>query len=516
MGIVGGKTKTEVCSGQITVFLSLILVLVLSLVLTVAEAARIQAVKIHIENVASMGLESVFAEYDRDLLEEYELFFVDGAYGGEYFAKKNIASHLSSYMEYNYMPCKGSILANSMDLLKAVPEKVWVSGVMRATDYGGMVFRNQAADYMKNKTGIEVMERVFSMIQIKNGSEKSAEAYSENSRENPEKRKELEEEAAMQEETAAQEETEVRTSDKENDKEEDPSASVEKLKKLSILNLVMKKPEDVSKKKIALTNLPSRRQLPKEEMPLGENPETSWKLTEILFNEYIMEKFTTEADPALKGALDYEIEYILFGKESDIKNLQETAKMLLLMREGVNFLYLTGDKIKSKEAYLLALAVVGITGFLPLVKAVQMSILLAWAYGESVIDVRCLMSGGRLPFIKTEKDWHLKLDNLSQLQKNLDRDIDENSSNPDYEDYLRILLYAEKKDKKPLRCLDIIEEEMQKKKGTENFKVENCIAGAEVSMSWKADSLFLSFPFLKEKQYLSGGYYFTIEKRYVY
>ena len=63
--------------GYITVFLTLSLTLILSLVFTVIEGARISAIRMKFECVADIGMNSVLAEYHRELLEQYELLFVD-------------------------------------------------------------------------------------------------------------------------------------------------------------------------------------------------------------------------------------------------------------------------------------------------------------------------------------------------------------------------------------------------------------------------------------------------------
>lgn len=63
--------------GYITVFLSLSLTLILSLVFTVIEGARISAIRMKFECVADIGMNSVLAEYHRELLKQYDLLFVD-------------------------------------------------------------------------------------------------------------------------------------------------------------------------------------------------------------------------------------------------------------------------------------------------------------------------------------------------------------------------------------------------------------------------------------------------------
>ena len=55
--------------GELTVFLSFVFLLLLALVGAVLESASIQMLKNEKRADASMATESVFAEYQRDLLE---------------------------------------------------------------------------------------------------------------------------------------------------------------------------------------------------------------------------------------------------------------------------------------------------------------------------------------------------------------------------------------------------------------------------------------------------------------
>ena len=82
--------------GYITVFLSLSLALLLSLVFTVIEGARISAIRMKFECVADIGMNSVLAEYHRELLKQYDLLFVDTSYGGGTASIGNTEAHLRS------------------------------------------------------------------------------------------------------------------------------------------------------------------------------------------------------------------------------------------------------------------------------------------------------------------------------------------------------------------------------------------------------------------------------------
>ena len=67
--------------GSITVFLALTLGLILSLLSSGLESARMAAARTQILNGMDIGLYSLFGQYDRFLLKNYDLFFLDGTQG---------------------------------------------------------------------------------------------------------------------------------------------------------------------------------------------------------------------------------------------------------------------------------------------------------------------------------------------------------------------------------------------------------------------------------------------------
>ena len=71
--------------GSITIFLALILSLILSLVSASIESVRMSAARTQILNSMDIGLYSLFGQYDRFLLKNYDLFFLDGTQGGTEF-----------------------------------------------------------------------------------------------------------------------------------------------------------------------------------------------------------------------------------------------------------------------------------------------------------------------------------------------------------------------------------------------------------------------------------------------
>ena len=57
----------------------------------------------------------------------------------------------------------------------------------------------------------------------------------------------------------------------------------------------------------------------------------------------------------------------------------------------------------------------GITGLAPLVYVMTFFIACIWALGESLVDVRTLLAGGKVPLIKDAGSWKMSLENLLEL-----------------------------------------------------------------------------------------------------
>ncbi|MBQ9504560.1 MAG: hypothetical protein IJU93_06080 [Lachnospiraceae bacterium] len=101
--------------GAITVFLSLILTMILSLISAVIESVRVSAIRSRIEMCTDMGLYSIFAEYNRELLKNYDLYYIDTSYGSSTPSLANTKEHLKDYLKYNFEPSKGQLSLGSVD-----------------------------------------------------------------------------------------------------------------------------------------------------------------------------------------------------------------------------------------------------------------------------------------------------------------------------------------------------------------------------------------------------------------
>jgi hypothetical protein len=199
-----------------------------------------------------------------------------------------------------------------------------------------------------------------------------------------------------------------------------------------------------------------------------------------------MQKLGNFMDPSQYG-LSYQIEYILAGKYSDRDNLASIAEELLLIREGVNLTSLMADSSKRAQAAALALAIASAFLVPPASGVIESALILCWSFAESVLDVRELFSGGKVPLVKSSAGWQLSLENLPYLLQEMDSARKNDQSGLSYEDYLQILLLAKGKSDKIMRGMDMIEASIRGQTGRSDFRLDSGLVAIEVSLDVKAN-----------------------------
>lgn len=92
-------------SASITVFLSLIFVLVAALVLTIAESARTVSQKLYMQSALNSAMESLFSEFHRPLWENYRIYALE--YRDDQLLQEELEGFMSIYTEAkDLFPCK--------------------------------------------------------------------------------------------------------------------------------------------------------------------------------------------------------------------------------------------------------------------------------------------------------------------------------------------------------------------------------------------------------------------------
>lgn len=430
--------------GEVTAYLSLIFILLISFVGGIMEAASVQMAKSYRRADMNRAIESVFAEYQKQLLEEYGIFALEGSYES------------GSYSE--------GTIKNRLDFYGAQGIRQSVSRIEFLTDHGAEAFCGQVEAYMKHKYGLNLLQDKIGMTDVWKQQEEQA--------------KDCEKDEIKQQKELSEllQENEGRLPAEEN-----PIEHVEQLKKSSLLDLIMPKDKPVSQKTIDLGDTLSFRELNCGYGDFSDVAEEGGTLTSLILGEYLLEQFSNGAGEPGAGALDYQLEYILAGKGSDRENLEAVAGKLILLRFVPNYMHLQGSSTKKAEAEALALTLCSLLAVPAITEAAAQVILLAWAYGESLMDMRSLLRGNKVPLVKTDDSWQLSLSGLMKLGQEGDlNDGKDTQGGLPYKEYLRILLFLEKKETTAMRALDMIEQNLRTEHGLAFFKADQCISKIEV------------------------------------
>ena len=435
--------------GSITVFLALTLGLILSLLSSGLESARMAAARTQILNGMDIGLYSLFGQYNKSFLKDFDLFAVDGACGGKEMNLASIYDNLESYM-------KPVMKQNSQ---KLSVQQGGISGYLLMTDSEGEVFYQQAVQYMKETLGSHGAKLLLNKIQDmqkktieaeRQGNEIESKGTIENY--------ESEMDTAQQKSQALLEEKKKQEQQNGQDgftdgkmlpsvTEKNPPAKVEnpipvirKVRKMGLLDLVLPFGKEVSDKKVKTKELVSGRKL-----ETGLAMEDSVKadgsmLSQVLYQQYLMEKLGNYIEPG-KSGLSYQIEYIIGKKNSDEANLKDVAKKLLMVREGLNVAYLVSDALMMGQIHAMAAAI----------------------------------------------NWQLSLQGLPALVDKLDTDRQNDVNGLSYEDYLQIFLLTTSKAQKVKGGMDMIESSFREMEDWNEFCLDHCITALEASVDVKAN-----------------------------
>lgn len=255
-----------------------------------------------------------------------------------------------------------------------------------------------------------------------------------------------------------------------------------------VCGLVLEK-DKISSKEISYADLAD------QNIAYGSGVEIKSDIKEAIYNEYVFMKFDSYTDYLQENSgqesgklLDYMVEYILYGENSDKKNISRCITELALLREGMNMAYLITDSSKRKEAEMLAASLVGFTGNIAVVKAAKYMIMGAWAFGESILELRQLYKGEKVEFIKTKENWKLSLDKLLNMDFSQSDYSKETDKGLLYEEYLRVLLLLGNPVKKYYRTMSAMELHMMEL-GFADFRMRNYIYAAEGDILYRISPL---------------------------
>ncbi len=483
-------TKNGSNKASITVFLALILSVLLSLICSSIQSVRMASCRTQILNGMDIGLYSLFGQYDKKLLEDYDLFALDGSMGGGSLNMAAISNNLESYMK--------PVLRQNGRKLKL--KQSGLTGYRLLTDDNGEVFFQQIVQYMRDTLGSQGVQLLLNKMsereqKTQEAGKKAGEAEAGNVVQQYDSAMD---QAAQNSQKAAEEAAKNQNGQFSSGEDtgntpaapsapavKNPITIIKRIMKMGILELVLPAGKGISAKEININTLLSGRELQKGmEMPDGVTAENGYAAS-VLFQQYLMNHLGNYADPSSAG-LAYQMEYVFSGKDTDIDNLKAVAEKLLFIREGVNIACLMADSSKRIQAEALAGAIAA--GFLipPAAVIIETALILCWAFAESVLDVRELFCGGKVPLVKTGDQWQISLENLPELMSGLDTFRKNDDKGMSYEDYLQVLILTVSKGKKVLRSMDMIENSIRNQ-GRPHFCMDSCIVALEAFADVRAE-----------------------------
>ena len=446
-------------SGQITLWIALCFLVFLGLYLVCLKSVQIQYQRKQAEQAVEAGVFSMFSEFEPHILEQYDLFYLDTSFGGRSERKDALCSHLWQFTVNNMTKVSGAP-RYGLSL-----QGVDIKSMVRATDGSGAAFYRQAVQVMKEKTGMPLAEDWILQ-----------DRFSMNAEENSRK---FQEDCETYEGRVRDYEDEDDEEDGESRKMDPEARQWDGLWNRFILSQAVPGDGVISEKAAAASLTPSHREL---SVGAGLPSGTENRLTEKQwFISYLCEYFT-DAEEMLKsrreeGYLDYQLEYMVAGKESDRENLEAVITRLLLLREGSNYLFLLSTPELRKKAEGLALLLAGMTGNLELVESLEHLILLSWAYGESLVEVRQLLGGFELAPVKSVQEWQVPLSGLLAALGDPGR-YDEQAKRQtgiSYEMCLRIFLSLESAERLSMRALDLVEGELRSTGRCPELHMDHCV-----------------------------------------
>lgn len=460
--------------GVITPFAAVSLILVISLLFTLLEGTRIGYGKVLSNQQAAYAAQSFLGQYDTELLTNYGVY---GVHGDLYSNREEILEQMSRFITpigaYSLLnPTNGQLQEMKYRLL---------------TDDGGKDFRKQAIESYLYELPQEIIDDLAQKYDfaIGIGDESTEKEILDDAWEAIEEAEELKNADTNRQRGIQQQKSYLQggSGEKSGNREEtteNPMDTMKTQKSSFTLSMVLPEGYQISNGTMDITQSLVKRELKKGTMGAAEDSSIDEK---IIFPFYLKKNFThalskqEEGVSSKENGLKYQLEYLLIGKSTDVKNLEGVVNRLILFREMVWFTYRVADSASRQQALSIATAIMSGVGVPALIEPVALGILLAWSYADAVKDTGKLMNGESVALIP-------KLGNSGKEESG---DAMKGLTFK-YEDYLLLFIALKDIDVVTLRTLDVVEQVL----GSEEreFCADQIITAVEGTLKYRYDFLF--------------------------
>lgn len=483
--------STEKCwlDGQITVFASLIFMMVVSVLLSQYKSALFYACYSDANQAAQLSVDAFLATYQRPLRDRYGILAVDAGYGSKTFAEEKIENLLLEVFNRNI---QSSLDVGAIQSIRLVDMPVYT---MLCDSEWEWLLREMTL----NRQEVLVDQGIEWIIEQWTATNNQAE------NELIEKKRIAQEtENTMDESTKEESDTQVLS-------EQDPRDNLMNIWNQGILKAACPAGYLISEKTIQLLDVSFPENVKSMDAHINFQDESSvlrmfdqWEnilnpemfvkdLSEkTVLQSYIQTYFqnfskTSEKEESNMHALDYEVEYLIGGKESDRENLRVILWKLLALRCVFNLSYLMSSPEKSQQVYATAAALSTALWIPQFTEVTAFVLKIAWAFAESLADCRTLLSGGKIPMLKDDTSWYLTWNQMMSLNSEV-LDLNKSQQGWDYNQYLQILLTFTETDTLYRRMTHLMEKNIRLMPQYEGFWMKNCIYGVLVNYECEFDT----------------------------
>lgn len=442
--------------GSMTVFLALTAMCFLLLCLVLTEGARIYYLRVKAAQAMELSEFSVLSEYQKELWDHYGLFFLDLGYEQGEEKQEILNGRILHYLRENVPEVTTTYLA--------------ASDFIRSTDRGGIPFAKQAVEHMKKRSGAALIEQISSLDASTEASVDLEDIFGEN------------QEAAEGIVGAMV------------DEEGKP------LFDIALPDISFPTVESLSHAVFGDTSVLSGKSISKEERILyrtleeGTGGKEGISLIDMqFFYSYLFRYLNDycETDSGIwKDRLEYQLEYVIAGKENDRENLENIMWRIFLLRAVGDYLFFHQDAEKIAAAQAQATAIGGITGNGVLISLLQEMILIAEAVDQGISETKQVFLGEKVPLYENGAFAGITIG---------------------YEEYLYLFLNTASGSECICRAMDVIELEIRQKAEYEAFRMDYCVEAFEVEWTYGYEGIFRK-PGLSEE----GTYGTTILQKMQY
>lgn len=442
--------------GSITIFLSLALLFVIALIGSLLESARVTvAGEIALDN-SYLAEQNILAEYQRELWNDYHVFFVDasllnGEEGaiklansymakmmpggkGDYLGttasftslnfKENMtendcyffAKQAAAYMKYGAAAGVGKKLINNANLIKTAEDgtdtlrkglkiKVEAEKKLIELEREKKKLEEKANDIKKGAENIKEIIGTEVRAQSKSGllgieeaerSESSNQIHTKMAEKPKAMAKKIEvQKSEVQDDTPKYTEKEVAEAKKkykESQKNLDDATGDGSAR--GTLGFFLSGDKKVSKRKISDTSWSDVKTEKEGKTDLVE------KGLLILYAKAHFKNFLSKVkEDDKKEALRYGLEYLIAGKESDEANLSSVANRIFGLRTIVWYGYFLTRKDKMAEAEAIAAAIASVLALPAAIEIIKYGIVMGWSMDEARKEVKSLLKGEDIPLL---------------------------------------------------------------------------------------------------------------------